>query len=369
MTNGLVPSPLSSGIRPVNDVGVLLSEKNDTDNNGRRRNLAVTMLSDAPTEACIKVVSALVSRFGADNAFILSKCGAATQRGTVVWLNHYNFFAKTGLRPGNVVFCVNRTGIDGEDTDVKFSPVKPPSGERMRELCEATGRDEQELQGYFGAAKAKEASAVRPLLGGGCGKGIVAKKLRLTHFIDDRIECLHSLFFEGGLAPETAADFATVANRSALLHFGIDEELPAHAAQSLKGIAPSKQPANVGSVVATGGSMLATSGAVVAMAGVAVLATGGMAALASPAIVIGGSACAIGNVAQECSASSITANQRATWVGPFLEEVNPAVWKERSKVHRACADWDAVARCFALDSVADNVQEFQHESSETKKIK
>jgi hypothetical protein len=326
---------MSSGSRLGIDVGGVLSQKIDTDD--RRGNLALTMLRDAPTKACIKVVSALVSRFGADNVFILSKCGAATQRGTIVWLNHYDFFAKTGLRPDHVVFCVNRTGIEGEGTKVNFSPIREPSGERMRELCKATGRDEQVLRGYFGAAK--EASAACPLLGGGCGKGVVAKELRLTHFIDDRIECLHSVFFEGWLTTKQAGDFATVSNRSAMLLFGSDEELPADAAESLGGIAPSKQQATSKRAQIT--TIQQEMNQVAKQ----------KANVAGP--FFGGVKAGVKQMANVVVPSCFRPNQKeeeeenAKWVGPCFEDVN-AMWKQRLEVHRACVDWDVVARYFNL---------------------
>ena len=128
------------------------------------------------------------------------------QRATVVWLRHFDFFAKTGILPSHVAFCRNRSGIEGQGVELSWGPLTAPNEARLEELCLATGRTDDEVRGWFGAGMAKVASAAVPLEGietANCGKGVVARDLRLTHFIDDRAECLHSVFFEGFLAVPT----------------------------------------------------------------------------------------------------------------------------------------------------------------------
>ena len=82
-----------------------------------------------------------------------------------------SFFERTGLLPQNVLFCTKRTGvcIPGIDTEME---------DLLREDGSSTGAQ---------------------VAVGDVGKGAVAKKFELTHFIDDREECLLSDMFEGYL--------------------------------------------------------------------------------------------------------------------------------------------------------------------------
>jgi hypothetical protein len=213
--------PLTSASRLGIDCGGVLCESADTDGAAAstapppvaarmgttRRNLPIEMQARGPTDACVSTVTGLVGLFGAENVFVVSKCGAHVQRATVIWLRHYDVFQRTGLRPENVVFCQNRSGIEGEGTGITWGPVSPPTGRALEELCEATGRAASTLLSFFGDAKLATAAVPLPgLTSAHCGKGVVARQLRLTHFIDDRAECLHSVFFEGWLAaPEGSA--------------------------------------------------------------------------------------------------------------------------------------------------------------------
>jgi hypothetical protein len=194
------------------DVGGVLSQS-DTDDvqqrGGGGRGVAIDMQSRPPTAECIAVVSALVRLFGAEHTFIVSKCGDKMRRATVVWLRHFDFLAKTGILPSHVAFCSNRSGIESEGLELSWSPLAAPEEGSLEELCQATGRAADEVRDWFGDGMARVASAAVPLDGiatANCGKGVVARDLRLTHFIDDRAECLHSVFFEGFLAvpPEGA---------------------------------------------------------------------------------------------------------------------------------------------------------------------
>ena len=187
------------------DVGGVLAQS-DTDvaeRGGVGRGLTVDMQSRPPTADCLAIVAALVRLFGAEHTFIVSKCGEHMQRATVVWLQHFDFFAKTGVLTSHVAFCTNRSGIEGEGLELSWRPLTAPDQNRLDELCVATGRAAEEVRGWFGDGMAQVASAAVPLKDmetSNCGKGVVARDLRLTHFIDDRAECLHSVFFEGFLA-------------------------------------------------------------------------------------------------------------------------------------------------------------------------
>ena len=46
-------------------------------------------------------------RFG-ENMHIVSKCGPNVQRKSLEWLEHHNFYERSGLRPENVHFCRKR---------------------------------------------------------------------------------------------------------------------------------------------------------------------------------------------------------------------------------------------------------------------
>lgn len=39
---------------------------------------------------------------------LVSKCGGNVQRKTRLWLEHHDFYKKTGVQPGNVNFCLDR---------------------------------------------------------------------------------------------------------------------------------------------------------------------------------------------------------------------------------------------------------------------
>eukprot|EP01052_Picozoa_sp_SAG31_P038889 SAG31_NODE_5282_length_2633_cov_2.549329_1_plen_112_part_00 len=76
------------------DVGGVLAI--DTDTASGTKALALSMQGAPPTAECVEAVAQLVAHFGPENVFILSKCGIRMQQATVVWLNSYNFFEKTG---------------------------------------------------------------------------------------------------------------------------------------------------------------------------------------------------------------------------------------------------------------------------------
>jgi len=53
-------------------------------------------------------IARLVPLFG--DTHLVSKCGENVQRKSRLWLEHHDFYKKTGVTPGNVHFCVDRAG-------------------------------------------------------------------------------------------------------------------------------------------------------------------------------------------------------------------------------------------------------------------
>lgn len=59
------------------------------------------------TPGAFEVIPRLVAQFGG-RAWIISKCGENTERKTLAWLDHQDFYTRTGLPYGNVRFCRQR---------------------------------------------------------------------------------------------------------------------------------------------------------------------------------------------------------------------------------------------------------------------
>lgn len=69
-----------------------------------------TVLTNAViTEECFVAVKTLVSHFGADNVFIVSKAGDRMEANTRTWLLEKGFYSRTGLREDHVLFCKSRS--------------------------------------------------------------------------------------------------------------------------------------------------------------------------------------------------------------------------------------------------------------------
>jgi hypothetical protein len=64
-------------------------------------------LASPATPGAFEVIPRLVALFEG-RAWIISKCSENTQRKTLAWLNHHDFYVRTGLPPGNVRFCRER---------------------------------------------------------------------------------------------------------------------------------------------------------------------------------------------------------------------------------------------------------------------
>lgn len=59
------------------------------------------------TEGMFEVLPDLVGRFGG-RAWVISKCGERVQRRTLDWLDHNDFYVRTGIARENVRFCRKR---------------------------------------------------------------------------------------------------------------------------------------------------------------------------------------------------------------------------------------------------------------------
>lgn len=64
-------------------------------------------LRSPATAGIFEILPQLVERFGG-RVWIISKCGIAVERKTRLWLDHHDFWARTGIPYGNVRFCRRR---------------------------------------------------------------------------------------------------------------------------------------------------------------------------------------------------------------------------------------------------------------------
>lgn len=59
------------------------------------------------TAGMFETLPGLVDRFGG-RVWVISKCGERIQRRTLEWLDHHDFYGRTGVPSGNVRFCRKR---------------------------------------------------------------------------------------------------------------------------------------------------------------------------------------------------------------------------------------------------------------------
>jgi hypothetical protein len=76
------------------------------DTNFLGSSLAEAIRSPA-TPGALEVLPTVIAEFGG-RAWIISKCGENTQRKTLAWLDHHNFYHRTGLPQNNIRFCRQR---------------------------------------------------------------------------------------------------------------------------------------------------------------------------------------------------------------------------------------------------------------------
>ena len=60
-------------------------------------------------EGYIEAIKILIAEFGKENVFILSKCGSNVEKKSREWLDHTEFFEKTGFDNSNLLFCKERS--------------------------------------------------------------------------------------------------------------------------------------------------------------------------------------------------------------------------------------------------------------------
>ncbi|MFG1934882.1 hypothetical protein ACGFK1_30220 [Mycobacterium sp. NPDC048908] len=64
-------------------------------------------MASPATPGAFEVIPRLVTLFDG-RAWIISKCGVETQLKTLAWLDHHDFYGRTGLPRGNLRFCRER---------------------------------------------------------------------------------------------------------------------------------------------------------------------------------------------------------------------------------------------------------------------
>ncbi|MGI5149084.1 hypothetical protein ACQEVC_22425 [Plantactinospora sp. CA-294935] len=63
-----------------------------------------------PMPGAFEAVAALVAEMFGEHVYLVSKCGERVERRTRLWLDHHDFYPRTGVRPENVHFCRTRQG-------------------------------------------------------------------------------------------------------------------------------------------------------------------------------------------------------------------------------------------------------------------
>ena len=77
-------------------------------------------LLSCATDGAWDVLPRLVERFGG-RVWVISKCGPRIQQRTLAWLDHHDFYARTGVPRGNVRFCRKRADKAGHCTKLKIT--------------------------------------------------------------------------------------------------------------------------------------------------------------------------------------------------------------------------------------------------------
>ncbi|MEU8796862.1 hypothetical protein [Spirillospora sp. NPDC048819] len=74
-------------------------------------------LASPANEGVYEVLPGLIDDFGG-RAWIISKCGDRVRKRTLAWLDHHDFYARTGLPRENVRFCRKRAEKAGHCADL-----------------------------------------------------------------------------------------------------------------------------------------------------------------------------------------------------------------------------------------------------------
>lgn len=116
------------------DFGGVICSSGNSNNNNEDTMFSENYLNTPKIEGSFEIITNLIKKYGSAHVFIISKAYPNMQRKTINWLKHNKFPEITGFDMNNVHFCLRR--------------------------------DE---------------------------KGGLCSRLKITHFIDDKIECLNSL--------------------------------------------------------------------------------------------------------------------------------------------------------------------------------
>lgn len=83
--------------------GVIISRECD---GGDTSFFSNNYLQTPPSDKVFEVLERIVPMF--DDVQIISKCGANIQRKTLEWMNHYDFYNRTGIEKHKFHFCLRR---------------------------------------------------------------------------------------------------------------------------------------------------------------------------------------------------------------------------------------------------------------------
>lgn len=90
------------------DFGGVIVERFDQCSSGPDTSFSSDHKTSKPVENAISSIAEIVKIFGADNVFIVSKCGTKMRQKTLEWLEYNKFYQNTGVKRENVHFCFRR---------------------------------------------------------------------------------------------------------------------------------------------------------------------------------------------------------------------------------------------------------------------
>ena len=77
-------------------------------------------LASPATDGAFDVLPRLVGAFGG-RVWVISKCGPRVQERTLAWLDHHDFYGRTGVPRGNVRFCRKRADKAGHCAQLRIT--------------------------------------------------------------------------------------------------------------------------------------------------------------------------------------------------------------------------------------------------------
>ena len=85
--------------------GVIMTSHNKSEDTSF---FGANYLQSEAEEGAFEGIKTLIDYYGAENVFIISKCGTNTQKKTIEWFTYQDFYGKTGFREENIYFCKRR---------------------------------------------------------------------------------------------------------------------------------------------------------------------------------------------------------------------------------------------------------------------